>query len=160
VPDLTTARLLLHPLTVEEAESVAAGGRLEGWPFADEYPLPDTRDGIGLFLRHSDRDFGVYLVVRRADGLAIGDGGYAGPPVDGAVAIGYEIIPSARGQGYATEVIRSLSAWALARPDVQEVRAETLPANEPSVRALLRAGFVERLPGESVRRFALRAVPG
>jgi RimJ/RimL family protein N-acetyltransferase len=157
VPDLATPRLLLHALTVEEGAALAAGDGLRTWPFAEGYPLPDTRDGIGVFLRHGDRDFGVHLVVRREDGLVIGDAGFVGPPSHGAVSIGYEIVPSARRRGYATELIRALVGWALRQPGVSEVRAETLPDNEPSVRALLRAGFAEDEPGTRVRRFVLRA---
>jgi RimJ/RimL family protein N-acetyltransferase len=122
--------------------------------------LPDTTDGVSFFLRHREREYGVHLVVRRDDGRVIGDGGFVGPPADGAVAIGYEIVPSARGQGYATEVIRALAEWALGQPAVGEVQAETLPDNEPSIRALLRAGFAEVEPGANVRRFAMQATPG
>jgi RimJ/RimL family protein N-acetyltransferase len=160
VPDLATRRLHLHALTIEEATALAAGQSLAEWTFADDYPLPDTTDGVGFFLRHRDRDYGVHLVVRREDGRVIGDGGFVGPPADGAVAIGYEIVPSARRRGYATEVIRALTEWALGQPSVEEVRAETLPDNEPSIRALLGAGFVELEPGANVRRFALRGYPG
>jgi RimJ/RimL family protein N-acetyltransferase len=157
VPDLATPRLLLHALTLEEATTLAAGDRLAEWPFADGYPLPDTLDGVGFFLRHRNRDFGVHLVVRREGGLVIGDGGFVGPPSEGVVAIGYEIVPAARRRGYATEVIRALAEWALRHPGVQEVRAETLPDNEASIRTLRRAGFAEAEPGENVRRFVLRA---
>jgi ribosomal-protein-alanine N-acetyltransferase len=69
--------------------------------------------------------------------------------------IGYAIVPEARGRGYATEAIAAISDWALAQPGVGEVRAQTLPDNEASVRALLRAGFTEIEPAEKVRRFAL-----
>jgi len=157
VPDLHTARLLLHSLTVAEATALVEGEALSDWPFADGFPLPDTPDGVRLFLRHRDRDFGVHLVVRSEDGLVIGDGGFFGPPVDGAVTIGYEIVPVARRQGFATEAIVALAGWALGQPGVSEVRAETWPENEPSIRALLRAGFSERARGERVRRFALSA---
>ena len=157
MPDLATDRLDLHALTVEEAVALAAGEEVAGFAFADGYPMPDTADGVGLFLRHRDRDFGVHLVVRREDGCVIGDAGFGGPPTGGAVVLGYEIVPGARRQGYATEVIRALAGWALEHPGVGEVRAETLPDNEPSIRALLRAGFTERVAGECVRRFALSA---
>jgi len=156
VPDLATDRLDLHALTLEEAVALTAG-RLAGFAFAEGYPMADTADGVRLFLRHHDRDFGVHVVVRREDGRVIGDAGFGGPPADGAVVLGYEIVPGARRQGYATEVIRALAGWALEQPGVEEVRAETLPDNEPSIRALLRAGFVERESGEKVRRFALSA---
>jgi [ribosomal protein S5]-alanine N-acetyltransferase len=156
VPELTTPRLLLHPVTLEEAKTLQAGEALPGWPYAPGYPLPDTLDAVGLFLRHRDPDFGLYLIVRRADKLVIGDGGFVGPPSAGAVSIGYEIVPAARRQGYATETIRAFAAWALGQPGVDEVRAQTLPENEASARALLRAGFVEGEATAKVRRFSLR----
>ena len=69
------------------------------------------------------------------------------------MTIGYAIVPSARCQGYATEAIVAVTEWSLAQPDVTHVRAQTLPDNEPSMRALLRAGFDEDEPGPKVRRF-------
>jgi ribosomal-protein-alanine N-acetyltransferase len=87
----------------------------------------------------------------------IGEIGFTGPPKERAVMIGYAIVPSARRQGYATEAIRAVTDWALAQPGVEDVRAHTLPANEPSARALLRAGFAELDAGENVRRFMVSA---
>ncbi len=138
-----------------EAGAIRTGEKLPARPFAAGYPLPDTFDGLGLFLGHGDERFGFSLIVRRADGLVIGEIGFVGPPRDGAVTIGYAIVPSARRRGYATEAISALSAWALGEPDVREVRAQTLPENEPSIRALLRAGFVEDASSGKLRRFVL-----
>jgi RimJ/RimL family protein N-acetyltransferase len=154
VPVLTTARLELRPLTLDEARTIRARGTPADVSFAAAYPLSDTYDGLGLFLRHGDERWGFSLIVRREDQLVIGEIGFVGPPQNGAVMIGYAIVPSARRQGYATEAIAALAAWALAEPDVEEVRAQTLPDNEPSVRALLRAGFAEQPPGQKLRRFS------
>jgi RimJ/RimL family protein N-acetyltransferase len=154
VPDLSTTRLLLRALSVEEARMVRSGTPPADHTFAAGYPLPDTYDGLGLFLRHGDERWGFSLIVRREDRLVIGEIGFVGTPQNGAVMIGYAIVPSARRQGYATEAIAALAAWALAEPDVEEVRAQTLPDNEPSVRALLGAGFAEQPPGQKLRRFS------
>ena len=153
VPGLTTARLVLRALTTDEARAIRSGQSLTGVSFADGYPLPDTYDGLGLFLRHGDERWGFALVVRREDGLVVGEIGFVGPPERGGVMIGYAIVPSARRQGFATEAIAALSDWALAQPEVGEVRAQTLPDNEASIRALLRAGFVETDGNERLRRF-------
>ena len=83
----------------------------------------------------------------------IGEIGFVAPPRRGVVTIGYAIVPSARRQGYATEAIVALTAWSLAQPGVDRVRAQTLPDNEASIRALLRAGFEEDEPRPKVRRF-------
>jgi GNAT superfamily N-acetyltransferase len=157
VPELTTQRLVLHALTVDEARTIRSGGTLGACPFAAGYPLPDTYDGLGLLLQHADERWGFSLIVRREDGLVIGEIGFVAPPREDSVAIGYAIVPSARRQGYATEAIVALSEWALREPGVREVRAQTLPDNEPSIRALLRAGFVEDAPSGKVRRFVLSA---
>jgi RimJ/RimL family protein N-acetyltransferase len=154
VPDLRTTRLQLRALSAEEARAIRSGETLPDHPFAAGYPLPDTFDGLGLFLGHGDERFGFSLIVR-ADGLVIGEIGFVGPPREGAVTIGYAIVPSARRQGYATEAISALSAWALGEPEVREVRAQTVPENQPSIRALLRAGFVEDTPSGKLRRFVL-----
>ncbi len=155
MPDLTTPRLVLHELTLAEGDALHAGRRPDGWAYEEQYPLPDTKDGVAFLVRHRVEPFGFYFVVRREDGLVIGEIGFAGPPVEGSVMIGYAIVPSARGKGYATEAIEALAGWALSRPEVDVVRAQTLPDNEPSARALLRAGFSELEPGPSFRRFAL-----
>jgi RimJ/RimL family protein N-acetyltransferase len=139
VPDLETARLLLHPLTVEEAEFLEAGDLPAGWAYASDYPLPDTKDGVGLYLRHGNREFGFHFVVRRDDARVIGEIGFVGPPRGRAVMIGYAIVPSARRHGYATEAIVALTEWSLGQHEVESVRAQTRPDNEPSIRALLRA---------------------
>jgi len=129
------------------------------WTYAPGYPLPDTRDGVGLYLRHGDQAYGFHFVVRREDDRVIGEIGFVAPPRGGVVMIGYAIVPSARRQGYATEAIAALTSWSLAQPDVDHVRAQTLPDNEASIRALLRAGFEEDEPGTKVRRF-VKVRPG
>jgi RimJ/RimL family protein N-acetyltransferase len=153
VPDLETPRLRLHALAADEAEALAADQLPAGWAYAPGYPLPDTRDGVGLYLRHGDQAYGFHFVVRLEDDLVIGEIGFVAPPRRGVVMIGYAIVPSARRQGYATEAIAVLTAWSLAQPGVDRVRAQTLPDNEASIRALLRAGFEEDEPGAKVRRF-------
>jgi RimJ/RimL family protein N-acetyltransferase len=153
VPVLTTGRLRLDPVTALEAEAIRAGRTPDGRSYAAGFPLPDTHDGLALFLRHGVQDFGFYLAVRRADELVVGEIGFVAPPVDGAVTIGYAIVPAERQQGYATEAIRAVATWALAEPGVREVHAQTLPGNDASVRALLRAGFEEVEVTEKLRRF-------
>jgi len=156
MPDLETSRLRLHALTTEEATALHAGGLPDGWAYAAGYPLPDTKDGVGLFLRHGDREYGFHFVVRREDGQVIGEIGFVEPPQGGSVTIGYAIVPTARRRGYATEAIVAVTEWSLDQPGVMQVRAQTLPDNEASVGALRSAGFAEDLPGPKVRRFVRR----
>ena len=72
----------------------------------------------------------------------VGTIGFHGPPNPaGSVTVGYGLAPGARGQGYATEALRAVVAWALAQPEVVVVEADTTHANLPSQRVMERAGM-------------------
>jgi len=88
-----------------------------------------------------DEDWGHRQVVERASGLVVGGIGFFGPPRDGEVEIGYGIVPSRQGRGYATEALRTMIAMAWADARVTAVVAETDPGNVASQRVLERAGF-------------------
>ena len=64
MPDLETTRLRLHALTVEEAEALEAGDLPLGWTYSPDYPMPDTRDGVALYLRHGDQAYGFHFAGR------------------------------------------------------------------------------------------------
>lgn len=149
---------MLRALSVDEARAIRDGRTIPGLSFAEGYPLPDTPDGVGLFLRRAESTFGFFLVVRRDDGVVVGEIGFFGPPQRGAVTIGYAVVPGARRQGHATEAIRAVADWALAQPGVEEVRAMIERENEPSERALLRVGFVEVAATEKARSFSYRGL--
>ena len=86
--------------------------------------------------------YGVYQLVRSSDAVVVGDIGFHGPPSPGgSVTVGYGLAPGARGQGYATEALRAVVAWALAQPEVVAVEADTTHANLPSQRVMERAGM-------------------
>ncbi|MFJ8672014.1 GNAT family N-acetyltransferase [Streptomyces sp. NPDC093589] len=112
--DLVTARLVLHPMSVGEAERVAAGEPGDGDRWAPGYPADGDAEGARHFLGHcaltgDPQPFGNYEIRRRADGLAIGGLGFNRPPdADGTITIGYALIPSVRGKGYASEALRAL----------------------------------------------------
>jgi RimJ/RimL family protein N-acetyltransferase len=74
----------------------------------------------------------------------IGSGGFKGPPDDlGQVQVGYEVLGSHQGNGFATEAVAALVGWALGNDDVDTVVAECLPNNPASIRVLQKCGFVE-----------------
>ena len=116
-------------------------------PWEEGFPLPSVRgalerivvaDGSGLALQ----PFFAYVIVRRSDGLAVGDAGFHGPPRDGEVEIGYALVPAARGDGLAGEATGLLVDWARAQPGVRRVAARVDPSNEASRRLLEKLGFV------------------
>ncbi|MBB6099497.1 RimJ/RimL family protein N-acetyltransferase [Deinobacterium chartae] len=69
--------------------------------------------------------------------------GFKGPPDPaGHLELGYGFSPACRGRGYAAEMVRALTVWALVRPDVCTVTAQTAVNNAASRRVLEKAGFV------------------
>ncbi|MFI2189520.1 GNAT family N-acetyltransferase [Streptomyces sioyaensis] len=94
-------------------------------------------------------------------GTALGSIGFHGPPDDeGFVEIGYDLSPSARGAGWATEAVRLLAGWAAAHPEVRTVCALTEPENLPSQRVLERAGFRFVVEREGLRIYEAGVAPG
>ncbi len=130
-------------------------------PWEEGFPLPSVRgalerivlaDGTGYALQ----PFFAYVIVRRADGLAVGDAGFHGPPSDeGEVEIGYALVPAARGNGLAAEATGLLVDWARAQPAVRQVAARIDPANAPSRRLLERLGFERDGERGSLERYVL-----
>lgn len=86
----------------------------------------------------------VWFIVRKADRVVIGDGGFKGPPDnEGVVEIGYALVEAARGQGYGKEFARGLVDWAFAHPEVSAVVAETLSDGFASMAVLRSLGMAQ-----------------
>ncbi|MEU0738218.1 GNAT family N-acetyltransferase [Streptomyces sp. NPDC006134] len=139
-------RLTLEGITPASAADLAVGGD-GGFTWAGDGPFEGTREGAGIMVKQYEEgllrpEWGMFALVRREDDRAVGAMGFHGPPdEDGRVEIGYDLVEAARGHGFATEALRALSAWALAREDVTSVFARTEPGNTASQRVLARAGF-------------------
>ncbi|MFJ8465354.1 GNAT family N-acetyltransferase [Streptomyces swartbergensis] len=143
---LPTDRLTLQGVTPAAAADLGAVGD-GGFEWLGGDPAEGTRVGAGLvFKQYEDGvhrpEWGMYVLVRREDGRALGAMGFHGVPDEsGRVEIGYDLVEAARGHGYATEALRALSAYALSRDEVRTVVANVERANTPSHDVLARAGF-------------------
>ncbi|WP_217440533.1 GNAT family N-acetyltransferase [Nocardia barduliensis] len=157
--DLPTERLILRSWTAGAIAAVLDDQRHATW--AADFPAEGDRVIAGLLATHPDwlGPFGHRLIIERSSGLVVGSIGLFWPPADGALEIGYGIVASRRGRGYATEATVAMTAHAFTAPGVRVVRAEVEPANPSSVRVLEKAGF-ERVSGEDgVARFVAAPAP-
>ncbi|MDN0194167.1 GNAT family N-acetyltransferase [Streptomyces sp. S.PNR 29] len=154
-------RLTLEGITPAAAADLSAGGD-GGFSWVEGGPFEGTREAAGMVVKAYESgvhrpEWGVFVLVRREDDRAVGGMGFHGPPdEDGRVEVGYDLAEGARGNGYATEALRALSAWALARDDVRTVWATTDRDNTPSQRVLTRAGFRPATEDEEQLGYELR----
>lgn len=145
---LHTHRLDLKPLPLEAAAALPEGreeaSRALAAQLSPEWPGSHL---FGLLRRHASAPaelacFGIWVMIERDDGRVIGDVGFHGPPDEaGTIEIGYSVVPTRQGRGYAAEAARALVRWALSQPSVLCVVAGCDPHNLPSVRTLERVGF-------------------
>jgi RimJ/RimL family protein N-acetyltransferase len=143
--DITTDRLILHPLTPAEARRIVDHTPAPDDRWHELYPFEDELDPLRSLAKADQADpvFTLYMIRTVDDGLAIGGIGFFGPPdSDGAVELGYGIIEPLRGRGIATEALLAAAELALAH-GATLVKADTTPDNVPSQRVLLKAGFRE-----------------
>ncbi|MCS0635177.1 GNAT family N-acetyltransferase [Streptomyces sp. LP05-1] len=152
---LVTERLLLRCWTPEEADAVLTGARPAGW--ADDFPAEGDQVIAGLLGEHPAwlGEYGHRLITERAGGLVVGSIGVFWPPEEGAVELGYGIVGSRRGRGYASEAARALADFALTAPGVRTVTAGAELSNPASVRVLEKAGFHRWATEGNLARFRL-----
>ena len=169
---LVSARLILRPWPWDAVRAISAGDRLDDW--AVDYPGDGDVVIAGLLLGAqeaaggpvparpgpvparpggdaADEAWGHRQVVERASGLVVGGIGFFGPPLGGEAEIGYGIVSSRQGRGYATEAVQAMLAMAWADSRVSTVVAGTDPGNAASQRVLEKAGFRRVSAGDEVR---------
>ncbi|MFB6959137.1 GNAT family N-acetyltransferase [Streptomyces sp. NPDC056309] len=160
-PAIPADRLTLEGVTPAAARDLSDGGD-GGFPWVEGGPYEGTQGAAGMTVKAYEGgayrpEWGMFVLVRREDGCAVGGMGFHGvPDEEGRVEVGYDLAVSARGHGYATEALRALSGWALARDDVRLLVATVDRANLPSQRVVTRAGFVAVREGEEEIFYELR----
>ena len=93
-------------------------------------------------LRHPDQwQWYAMWMIELRDGTHIGDLCFKGLNQTGMAEIGYGILEDHQSQGFATEAVDAVVAWALQQPAVTRVEAETEPNNRASQRVLEKCGF-------------------
>jgi RimJ/RimL family protein N-acetyltransferase len=155
-PDPVIEDLRLVPLPVEVARQLLAEklSREAASRWHPEYPLPDSVDAIAMVVAAHQAIRGAideapawwvhHIVV---NGVVVGDIGFHGPAgPDGAVEIGYTVVPAWRGRGIASRACGLIveQAW---QDGAEIVIAETDDDNVASQAVLLRNGFHRRPDG-------------
>jgi RimJ/RimL family protein N-acetyltransferase len=161
-PVLESSRVRIEPIGPERALALLDGRPERELAWERGFPLSPLLDSLRKAISEPDGPvrfgpFFAYVVIRRADGLAVGDIGFHGPPgPEGDVEVGYALAPAARGAGLATESVVVLLRWAFAQRGVHTVSARVEPGNRASIRLLERLGFeLDGQSGDHLRYVAL-----
>lgn len=149
---INAVRLVLRPISPPVARMLLEGEVPRGLRFAPGYPSRFTREVMESVLeaRGSGR-FGPYFMIRKADGMIVGEIGCSVEDGRTTGKVGYSVVEPCWGQGYATEALRALLGYVLAEPDMRRVIAETMVDHMASRRVMEKAGMTycgERLDDE------------
>jgi [ribosomal protein S5]-alanine N-acetyltransferase len=144
---LETERLTIVPVDHQLVEKLSPED-YEIHGFIKSY-LKDLKEDESLL------GWGVWFVIEKETGRIIGDIGFKGKPVDQTVEIGYGIIPSAQGRGYATEGVNKIIEWALSTNLASHVVAECINDNIASVKVLEKLGFERTGTNENMLKWKL-----
>lgn len=149
---MTVTLRLIDPAV---AGAIVAGRCPDGFDCAPDYPAEGDRIAAGLFLERcgagaDPRPFGAFLVCASAagdpsrdDAVVIGGIGFHGGADErGRVEIGYGIVPSRQGAGFATQALGQLIQHAIGL-GVRALTAETDHGNAVSQSVLRHHGFTE-----------------
>jgi len=147
-PTLATSRLRLRPFADGDADALFA---LQSDPYVlrywDSSPWTD-RARADTFLEDcrqmAEDGTGARLVIeRRPDGAFLGWCSFARwTPAFRSASIGYVLDDAVWGNGYATEAVRALLAWAFETLDLNRVQAEVDTRNPASAHVLEKLGFL------------------
>ncbi|KJK48054.1 acetyltransferase [Lentzea aerocolonigenes] len=143
MPDLVTDRLILRPWDALDVKAVVEASRQPSW--ADDFPAEGDTVIAGVIAENPAwlSPFGHRLIIERATSEVVGSLGLFWPPSDGRVEIGYGVVPSRQGRGYASEAAAALASFALASDEVHTVHASVERTNPASARVLEKAGFTQ-----------------
>lgn len=107
-----------------------------------QWPLPILLEALPVMSNDLMDDpsllgWHAWCVVQKDHNIIIGDVGFKGPPdINGAIKIGYSIIPAYRNQGLAKEAVKAMIETVSKDPSVRKITAEVLALNIPSIKLL------------------------
>ncbi|MGP4043990.1 GNAT family N-acetyltransferase [Streptomyces sp. 2A115] len=155
--DLNTDRLVLRQWPTDDLDAALNDRRLVHW--AEDFPAEGDRVIVGVIAQGPDAGgaYGHRQIVERASGLVVGSISLLWPPSDGSLEIGYGIVASRRGRGYAPEATQALVEFALTSPDTHSVYADAELSNPASIRVLEKAGLHRVSSNATTTRFSTQA---
>ncbi len=147
--DRALARALINDR--ERAAELAAGLLHRDFPDADlannrpafAQRLDDTANpALGATAPADTGGWGLWLFFYKPERLVVGAASFNGPPsADGAVELGFQVVPAHRRRGLTVEGCTTLIEWAFYDSRTRRIIADCAADNAASVRTLEKLGF-------------------
>ena len=145
--NLKTERLYLRPLALSDAKELfayrsdAETNKYQGW-------IPKTLDDAEAFISKTSKQINVpdtwfqYAIIEKHSQKLIGDIGlhFLGPE-NKQLELGCTLNKNYQNQGYATEALARIIAYAFIDLNKHRIMASIDPANSPSIHLVERLGF-------------------
>ena len=146
-PTITTERLLLRPLTLDDAEFFYSkiGSDIEVQKYM-LWNLHESIDDTIEWLKEEESklendDYYDWAIVIKENNKLIGSGGLIYNENGGLFEVGYDIMKEEWGKGYVTEFVKRILDFATDELGQKEVLGRHVTANPASGRVMLKAGF-------------------
>lgn len=146
---IETERLTLLPIEREVMVRIHKGERpdISGYSPHPQWPLPILLEAFPVMANDLMDDpsllgWHAWCVVKKNEGIIIGDVGFKGPhDENGVIKTGYSMIPAYRGKGYAREAVEAMTRTVKDAQKVKSIIAEVLALNIPSIKLLRSLGW-------------------
>jgi RimJ/RimL family protein N-acetyltransferase len=153
IPTLETGRLILRAHRLDDFDA-----HFELWRDEDVVRfiggVPSTREqSWSRLLRLAGMwyhmGFGFFAIEEKDGGRFIGEAGFLEakremqPSIEGTMEVGWALIPSAHGRGYATEALKAIIGWGEKQFPGRLMTCIISPDNAPSLKVADKLGFRE-----------------
>ncbi|MCE5196423.1 MAG: GNAT family N-acetyltransferase [Negativicutes bacterium] len=151
IDKVTSKRLIISAYTEEEMDQLIAATDDCNKNEAYRAMLQGMRDHQDQYLWYTN-----WKICLQQSGLILGSARFMGPPNDNhEVEIDYDLGAACQNQGYRTEALEELCAWAFRHADCFYVQAETSVQNTAAQEVLAKNHFRQIGAGEERLRFEL-----
>ena len=161
---LVTPRLLMRPFSPEDLADLYV---LYSDPNVMKYitggtprTLEETRAALERMMRNfEENEYGMFAVFERKEKRFIGRCGLQPLEESGLIELGYTLLPSAWGKGYATEAAMQVIRTAFSQWGLEKIVAIAREENKASTRVMEKIGMTgrshEKFYGQDVVMYSL-----
>ncbi len=146
--DIETTRLHLKNISMEDRDFIYyqfSDDAVNRYLF-DAKPMSDANEAdelIRFYLQPEPRAQHRWILTRKTDGVKMGTCGFhCWNRKDGSVEVGYDLKQEFWGQGYVSEAMMAIIAFARESMDVKTISACISVDNQKSIRVVEKLGFM------------------